>query len=224
MKLKAVQPATSADGNPDRGLRELPGDEGGGAEQEKLTRGDREVAGGALAVQLLQDRVGHDLGQPVPELLRGLRPVVLSSRGGVLVRASRLGVRVGAHVDRGRVGSPKRPRRHSDRSGRSRGPGAVLPPEKKKAPANRGLERSAPGSSPRSLAATRLGMTRSALAASELLLLFHRGDRDGLAGRVGRALHGDLLVRPSWPRPPGPRGPRRSCRPRCREPTWRPCP
>ena len=82
--------------DPDPGLRKPPGDGGGGDQDRELPRRDREVSGGALAMKLLQQLVGHGLVEPVAQVPRRIGPMVLAR--GDLVRSGDRGSRgIGAH-------------------------------------------------------------------------------------------------------------------------------
>ena len=89
MKLKTVQPETSAAGIQIQGCGNLQADGRGRDEHEELPRRDRHVPRGALAVELLQEIVGDLAVQPVAQILGGLRPVVLARRE--IVRAGEAG-------------------------------------------------------------------------------------------------------------------------------------
>src|SRR5205085_10997031 len=62
----------------------------------ELTRRHRQVPSGALAVQILQEVVRDGPVEPVPQLARGLGPVVVAGRDLVLAVGGG-GGRVGAH-------------------------------------------------------------------------------------------------------------------------------
>ena len=82
MKLKAVQPATSADGIQIQGCGKFHETAEAAPSSRNCRAAIAKCRAGALAVELLEHVVRHGLRQAVAQLPRGLRPVVLAVPAG----------------------------------------------------------------------------------------------------------------------------------------------